>query len=223
MSKVVEKEKAMKLRKEGYSYSYIQECVNVSKSTLSYWLANIPYEPNRETRARIGNAKSKTAIAKNRQKIDSIARAREEASKDIKTLSHRDLFMIGLGLYIGEGTKTNNTVRIINADPRVVRIALKWFREVIGLNTENFAVRIHIYPDNNKEECLAYWSQETQLPLSQFQKTQVDKRVDKKMGKRSKLPYGTAHITIRSCGKKEFGVFLARKIEAWMEEIYEKV
>jgi hypothetical protein len=49
----------------------------------------------------------------------------------------------------------------------------------------------------------------------------VHQRKDKKLFKRGKLPYGTAHLAIKSNGEKKFGVFLARKINAWIEKVLE--
>ena len=47
------KNRAVKLRKEGYSYSYISKQLNVPLGTLSCWLAKISYKPNKETREKI--------------------------------------------------------------------------------------------------------------------------------------------------------------------------
>jgi lambda repressor-like predicted transcriptional regulator len=43
------KEKALELRKAGFSYSYISAKTGLSKSTLSYQLAQVPYTPNKKT------------------------------------------------------------------------------------------------------------------------------------------------------------------------------
>ena len=127
--------------------------------------------------------------------------------------------MLGIGIYIGEGTKTNDSIRIINADPKIIRFAVKWFEQACGLSRKNFSLRLHLYPDNNTKRCIKFWSNSSGIPMSQFQKTYIDIRKDKKMFKRGKLLYGTAHLSIRSNGKKEFGVFLARKINAWIGEV----
>ncbi len=74
--------------------------------------------------------------------------------------------------------------------------------------------------DNDIKEALFYWSQAVGIPLAQFQQTQVDTRVGKKVSKRGKLPFGTAHLSIKSMGNKDFGVFLARKINAWIDEVF---
>lgn len=127
--------------------------------------------------------------------------------------------MLGLGIYIGEGAKTYDITRVINADPKIIKFAVRWFEEVCGLPRENLRIRIHLYPDNNIKKCMKFWSDISGIPLQQFQKTYIDLRQNKKMFKRGKLPYGTAHLSVHSNGKKEFGVFLARKINAWMGEV----
>jgi len=216
--KQLEKNKAIKLRKAGYSYKHIAKEVSVSKSTLSYWLSNIPYKPNSETIERIGRARAKSGEVKSRQKLDSITRAKHEAKKEIGYINKRDLFMLGLALYIGEGSKSYGITRVINANPEVIRFMVVWFREMFNMGNEHFMIRLHVYPDNNIEECVEFWRKATRLSKSQFQKTQVDKRINKKLSKRGKLPYGTAHLSVKSCGNKEFGVFLARKISAYSDE-----
>ena len=213
------REQVFKLRKEGHSYKYISEKTGVTKSTLSGWLSSVSYTPNRETIDRIGKARAASGHAKAKQKLESIKKAGEEARDDIGKVSKRDLFMLGIGLYIGEGTKTHGIVRVINSDPKIIKLAVKWFEEICGLSRENFRIRLHLYPDNKIKECTRFWSQVSGIPLIQFQKTQIDRRKDKKMFKRGKLPYGTAHLAIKSNGKKEFGVFLARKINAWIGEV----
>ncbi|MCR4330260.1 MAG: hypothetical protein NUV65_06995 [Candidatus Roizmanbacteria bacterium] len=222
MKNPTEKDRAIALRREGYSYNYIVKKTNVSKSTLHYWLADIPYTPNKETIARIGRARAKSGEVKSKMKRDSIRKAGEIAKNDIKEINKRDLFMLGLGLYIGEGSKTADHIRVINSDPRIICLAVGWFEEICGLTKSNLSLAIHLYPDNNIRESIAYWRDVTGIPREQFGKTQIDKRDGKKMAKRGKLPYGTAHLSVRSCGNKNFGVFLARKIKGWMEEVLKK-
>tara|TARA_B100000745_G_scaffold297281_1_gene243983 strand:- start:852 stop:1523 length:672 start_codon:yes stop_codon:yes gene_type:complete len=210
------KAKAVKLRKAGYSYNLISEKLDVSKSTLHYWLAKIPYTPNEVVKARIGAARARSGEVKHQQKLASYKQAQELAVADIGTFTERDLFMLGLGLYIGEGEK-NEVVGIINSDPRIIVASMKWLQQVCGLQLENFTLAIHLYPDNNIAASLKYWSDITGIPRTQFGKTQVDRRENKKMAKRRKLPHGTAHLRVKSNGKKEFGVLLSRRIRAWMD------
>ncbi len=213
------RKKVFELRKEGYSYNYISQQTGISKSTLSGWLSNIPYTPNKIIIERIGKARVASGRVKARQKIESIEKAELEAKNEIGGITKRDLFMLGIGIYVGEGTKTNNIVRVINADPKIIRFTVRWFKEACGLSMENFRIRLHLYPDNNIKKCIRFWSNTSGIPLNQFQKTYIDIRKDKKMFKRGKLPYGTAHLSIKSNGKKEFGVFFSRKINGWIKEV----
>ena len=216
------KEKAIDLRKQGYSYSYIQEKLNLSKSTLSYWLRDIVYSPNQYTKDKIGKARSRASEVKSNLKRKSIDEAGVLARKDIVDFNKRDLFMLGLGLYMGDGSKTQNMVRIVNSNPDIIRLAVKWFKDVCGLDESNFRLAIHLHFDNNKASSEKYWNKVTGIPISNFGKMQVDKRVSSHK-KKNLLPHGTAHLSIVSNGKKEFGVFLFRRIEAWMDEIYKRV
>ena len=214
------KEEAVRLRKGGYSYTYISEKIGISKSTLSNWLGRISYQPNKETVSKIGKARAASGLAKNIMKLESIERARVEAKNDIGKLSKRDLFMAGLGLYIGEGSKSHNIVRITNSNHQIIVFAIRWFNETLDVPLENFSLRIHMYPDSDEKKVIKFWSQVTGFSAGQFRKSQVDYREGKKISKKGQLPYGTAHLSVRSCGQKKLGVFLSRKIEAWTEEVF---
>lgn len=213
------RKKAFELRKSGFSYSYISEKIRITKGTLSAWLSSVPYAPNDEMLLKMGKARTASGLAKHKLKLDSMDKANRQAKRDIGVLSRRDVFMLGLGLYLGEGTKTHDIVRIINSNPQTMSFAVRWFKEVCGLENSNFRLRLHVYPDNNVAESIKFWSLATSISESQFQQTYIDVRKGKKMFKRGKLPYGTAHLSIRSNGRKEFGVFLARRINGWISEV----
>ena len=211
--------KAFSLRKQGYSYNVIAERTGISKGTLSDWLSEIPFTPNDEVKERIGRARTASIVAQRKRKLKSLELAEVVARKDIGKISKRDLLMLGLGVYIGEGSKTGGITRIVNSDPLIIRLTLRWFREIFGVTVRNFKVRIHLYPDNDIQGTLAHWSKELSIPMEQFQTPHVDTRTGKKAFKRGKLPYGTAHVTVQGLGKPEHGVFLQRRINAWIEKV----
>jgi hypothetical protein len=213
------KEIAINLRRKGFSYSFIQEKIPVSKSTLSSWLAGIEYVPNSKVLSRIGKARAASGAAKSFLKSNTIKEAMNEARRDIVTFTRRDLFMLGLGVYIGEGTKSHGIIRVINSDPKIVKLAIRWFREVCYVPLENFKVRLHVYPDVNSRDALKYWSKETRIPIGQFYPQSVDRRLNKTMARRGKLPYGTAHLSVTSRGDRKLGVFLFHKINSWISEV----
>jgi len=204
------------MRDAGYSYNMITERLGISSSTLSYWFKDRPFTPNREVLKRIQYGPMKSGAARHVQKLEAIREARATSQKEIGTLSKRDLWMLGLGLYIGEGAKTIEAVRISNSDPAVIQLALKWLKEVCGLADENITIRLHMYPDNNEANAKQYWKKLTGLKDSNFRKTMVDRRQNKKQNNRSKLPHGTAHISVIANGDVEKGAALYRKVEGWM-------
>jgi hypothetical protein len=196
----------------------ISQRIGITKSTLSDWLTAIPYKPNKETIARIGRARAQSGKVKAILKQQSFDDAKKTATTDIGPLiSKRDVMMLGLGIYIGEGSKSHDIVRLTNANPLIIRATMRWFKDFFGLHDRNFALRIHVYPDTDIKQALQFWSKNTGLSLTQFHKTHVDIRTNKKMAKRGKLPFGTAHLHVRSLGKKEFGAFLSRRINAMID------
>ena len=210
------------MRLAGYSYSYIASQTGLSKGTLSGWLARVPYTPNSETVRAIGKARAASGEKIAKKKLETFVVARQEAVEEIGAVSRRDLFMFGLGIYLGEGGKAQEQIRLVNSDPRVIRFAIAWFRS-FGLDTKNFVIKLHLYPDSDVEKCIEYWGEVAGIPEQQFLKTQIDWRKGKKTYKLGKLPYGTAHLGIRCLGDKKFGVFFSRKILAWIEEMAKKV
>lgn len=213
------RERAATLRKEGYSYNYISKLTSVPKATLSDWLSKHPYTPNKYTIEYIGKARAAAGARKNQIKRESIENARIKASHDIDTLSKRDLFMLGLGIYIGEGSKSHGITKITNASPEIIRISIKWFKEICGAKMENFKIRLHLYPDNNVDKSLDFWSQQTGIPISQFYSSVTDRRENKKMAKRGKLLNGTAHLLVCKLNNDALGVKLHRLILSWIERV----
>lgn len=213
------KQKAIDLRKQGYSYNYIIKHVPVTKSTLSDWLHNIPFIPNKHTIETIGNARIASGKYKHNVKVESLKKAELQAKKDIGDLSDRDIIMLGLGVYIGEGGKTEGITRIINSDPKIIKLAIRWLQVSFGVEMKQLKIRLHLYPDNNEKESIKYWSEYTRVPESQFFKSTIDRRTDKKSKNKWKLPFGTAHMSVKGFGEEKFGVYLHRLILAMINKV----
>lgn len=212
MTKLILKNRAIELRKSGCSYTDIKRELNVSKSTLTLWLRSVPYKPNEIVLKRFEHARELSSLARTRIRVESETNALIAAEKDIGVkISARDLLFLGLGLYMGEGSKTA-MVRVVNSDLEVIKLTMIWLKKVYGLRNNNFSIRIHLYPDSDVEKCLDYWARNTGLPLIQFHKTSIDRRTGKMKNHQGKLPYGTAHLTAKCCGDKSLGVFLHRRI-----------
>lgn len=215
--------KATILRRKGWSYVMIAQKLHVAKSTLSHWLREVPYMPNATVRRRIHEGPARSAMLRHDMKMFNIADVKRRAAGELGKISKRDLWMLGLGLYLGEGGKLYELVRLINSDPDIIRLAMKWFHDTCGIPLKHFTISIHLYPDVSERQAMQFWSKVTGIPLSQFGKTQMDLRLNKSGKKKRKLPFGTAHIGIRSLGKPEFGVRLHRRIIGWVEETHRQM
>jgi len=216
------KEEAINYRKYGYSYNMISEKLGLAKSTLSYWLGEIPYKPNKEVIKRIKAGPIKAAQNKQREKIATIKFIKRKAKKELGKLTKRDLWLLGIGLYIGEGRKFQEAIQLTNSDPETIKIASKWFREICDLKNENLKPSVHIYPDINTKAVINYWSKIIGVPKKQFGKTQIIRRNNKSKKKRRSL-HGTLHLHIKSCGQKRFGKNLHRRIMGWIEAALKQI
>jgi len=218
------KAKAIRLRNAGYSYSMINEKIGVPKATLSNWLTFIPFKPNQQVLKKIGKAKLKSALYKQNLKFEDIARMKMEASKDIGLLSHRDMFMLGIGLYMGEGSKSFEQINIVNSDPVIIRIGIKWLKTFLKLDIKNFTISIHAYPDTDLTRSVSFWSRKTGIPKNQFYKIVVDSRKNKSSLNKRKLPYGTVSLRIRKGETNIRGVkSLHRKIMGWIDSATKQI
>lgn len=217
------REQAVRLRLQGWSYNVIAERIDASKSTLSHWLKAVPYTPNEAIIRRIKEGPAKSAANRSKEKVENILRVKSSAIKELGSLSTRDLWMLGIGVYIGEGAKMNESIRVINSDPNVILMAISWLHFICKVPYKNFSIRLHIYPDINERAAMRYWSAITKVPVNQFSKIQIDRRTNKSGKKQKKLPYGTAHLLVKSCGDPKCGVILHRRIMGWIEGAYKQV
>lgn len=214
------KQKATGLRDAGHSYKFIEKELGVGRSTLSGWFRGRLFNPNQYTLDKIRNGPKISAQKRIEERLRSTEEIWENARINLGTVSKRDLLMLGLGLYLGEGSKANRTLKIVNSDPLIIKIALRWFKELFALQEKNFSLRIHSYPDIDIRKVENYWLAVTNLPTYCLRRTLIDTR--KKIAeKRGKLPFGTAHLTILAAGNRKNGVDLHRLIQGYMKAVCE--
>ncbi len=218
------KEQAVGLRNAGYSYGMIRQKLGISKSTLSDWLGDIHFVPNEELLKRVGDARMRSGLTKHRLKFENIEKMKRAAKAEIGKLSRRDILMLGIGLYLGEGSKSQEEVRIVNSNPLIIRLAIKWLKEFCKIKNPHLRIAIHGYPDHDIHQLVHFWSKVLCIPVEQFNKTIIDIRKNKSKYKKRKLPYGTAHLYIRGGGTLALGVKgLHRKIMGWIESSVKQI
>ena len=166
--------KAYELRMCGDSYGVISRKCHVPKSTLSGWFSKQAFSLDKKTR--ILNSANIPLMNARRLSIMHVRHNlyRLKAKEDYQTLKNKPLFIAGLALYWGEGTKVgNNMVSIINCDSDLMELAVLFFLKVLKIPESKLRGALFVYNDINIEEALAYWSEKLKIPRSYFIKTQV--------------------------------------------------
>lgn len=224
-----DKQTAIKYRLQGKSYTEINELLGVPKSTLSGWLKEVQVSEAARKRlnSRMREGSLRGLLKKNKQQtIDARKNAtniRWESSKDIQKISKRELLILGVSLYWGEGYKrpiikdgvarTYHPVSLSNSDPKLVAVFLKFLREICNVEENKLKAGLRIYQHQNAEKLLLFWSELTKIPKERFEKFYYG--VSKSsLGKRpfNTLPYGTIQIRVNDTN-------LFHRIMGWLEGI----
>jgi hypothetical protein len=198
MARKKDKQKAIVMRKKGMSYSQIKESLGISKSTLSGWLYNMPLS---EKRIRELQADSPIRIERyrNTMRMKKETRLKEvykKVSKDVGSLSKRDLFLAGLFLYWGEGTKAQNSlVALTNTNPDMLKFFIKWLK-LFGIKNKDLKVKLHLYSDMNIKESISFWSQELEISLNNFYKPYIKKTSSKSISYKNGFGKGTCSVIV---------------------------
>ena len=221
MSKSKEKEKAIRLRRKGLSYTEILKQVSVAKSTLSLWLQYVGLakrQKQRLTEKRLKAALRGSLSRKNKRLIVT-EEIKKQARKEIGNISDRELWLIGTALYWGEGSKQkeNNPsqqARFTNSDPLMIKLYLKWLQKICKIAKKDIHFEIYIHETANAERAKRYWSKVFNIPVSKFQKIRLKKnKIKTKRKNIGSNYYGLIRVEIRK------GTNFNRKISGWIEGI----
>ncbi len=197
MSYTIEfKEKAIKLRKKGYSLNEISKLFRISKSTASEWLNTI--ELNQKARNRLkklhilGQYKAmKTAKFKRSLLINKINKISDNSIKKMELNIELYKLLCSFLFWTEGGKSTDSYVFFTNSDPHMVATFVKLLRNSYKLDERKFRAMVHIHKYHNDLEIKRYWSKITNIPLEQFSKSYHKKNT----GKRVRRDYmGTIRI-----------------------------
>lgn len=200
---------AMRLRMLGKSYNEIAKGLDVGKSLLSYWLRDLQLSSQAKKILRAKSNYSKEKFARyNRQKHELVQKEnkeiKEKFQRKIGKIDNRELLLLGAALYWAEGYKRHGGKRasphisFSNSDVDMVRVFLRFVREVLKITEKKIKPLIHIYPDTDKESAIGFWSDTTGIPKDKFSITVKISKASQ--GKRPKnlLPNGTLNLRVHS-------------------------
>lgn len=167
--------KALTLRKNGFSYEEISRKLQVAKSSAYLWCQNVKLNENAQKRISgrmaIGIKKAKTVLRLKKEKI--VNEISENADKYLSFVNSNKKInkLLCSFLYWGEGEKNRNTVVFVNSDPIMIKCFLNLFRSSFSLDESKFRGLVHVHEYHNDNEIKKYWSEITSIPLKQFSKS----------------------------------------------------
>ena len=216
--KVKEIAQARKLRSQGLSLREIVAKTKYPKSSVSGWIRDICLTNEQIARLKTNQDKGRAKAANHPNSPKNVwANIRNSiitaAYKEIPgKYSAYVLKILGSSLYWAEGYKqTVNMVSFSNSDPSMIALMMRFFREICKVPKEKFRGAVHIHPHLDKDKSEQFWSRVSEIPISQFHKTQFGiSRASKQ--KKDSLPLGTFCIVI--CDAR-----LKSKIQGWINGI----
>lgn len=205
---------AFKLRLKGWSYNEIYQKLGVPKSTLSGWFSNLSLSDKAlkrlETRKCIGTAvliKRNKAQTHEAQKRTALIRQSAKDNISSSKLTKKELMLIGVSLYWGEGYKkpkykngrklSNHPIQLTNSDPILARAFVRFLNEVMDIPLTEIKMSMRLYDHINEKNALSHWLKATGLPKSSVQATtNLVSIASQRKKPYNSLPFGTVELRI---------------------------
>ena len=206
------REQARELRTQGQSYNEIAAELNVSKSSVSLWVRDLPVPPRFEY---VNNERRQEGL----RRYNSARTARQTAeikatAAQVGELTDRELLLTGSIAYWCEGAKNKpnrkpNRVVFINSDPALITFFLR-FLDAAGVKGEDLIFRVHIHENADAEAAQRFWLELTGAGPEQF-RTPTLKRHNPKTHRTNvgESYHGCLRVDVRRSAA------LYRRIEGW--------
>ncbi|WP_051885516.1 hypothetical protein [Streptomyces hygroscopicus] len=207
--------RAREMRRQGMTYDRIQLELGCSKSSISLWVRDLP-KPDRPPRTR----EEASAIAK--RGWEATLRRREierqqtklSAAREIGAMTDRELFLVGVGLYWSEGSKSkphrhSEAVVFINSDPGMIQTYLAWL-SLLGVEPDRIRYRVMIHESAQVADAEQYWADLVGVDVDTLEKTTLKKHNPKTVRKNVGAHYRGC-LVVRTLK----GADLYRRIEGW--------
>lgn len=213
------KEKAIKLRKQGLSYSEILYKIPVAKSTLSLWLRSVGLskkQAQRLTEKKLASMK-RGAEAKKQQRLNLLQKINQQASKDMPQLLKNPLWLSGIMLYWAEGSKEkphliSHPAKFSNSDPKMIKVFLKWLKKIMDITNDKLIFDLYIHETGNVRNAKIFWAKTISCDINRIKVYFKKHKITKRKNIRNSY-HGQLRISVRKSST------LNRKIAAWLEQI----
>ena len=136
------------LRHGGYSIKEIASELKIGIGTSNKYCKGVIISP--EGKERLSNRMFRSKRMSEQQQCAAALFAHDKIGK----LSKRDLFLVAIALYWGEGTKRE--LNLLNGDPAMIKVFLDGLLS-IGIKRESVKITIRYYSHQDKEELSKFW------------------------------------------------------------------
>ncbi|HTX32077.1 MAG TPA: hypothetical protein VMD09_11865 [Solirubrobacteraceae bacterium] len=185
------------------SLDEIAERLALPKTTVYYWIVDLPLGRPRRENGDPGNVAMQAKYRRIREQ--SYADGVAEYDELVKLPTFRDF----VALYIAEGYKRNrNRVSIANSDDRVVAIATSWLR---WLTTKRLTFSIQYHADQNLDELRSHWSEVLDIDGADI-KLQRKSNSSQLKHRTWRCPHGVMTVTASD-------TLLRARLQAWIDRI----
>lgn len=194
--------RAVDLRKQGYSLREISEDLKISKSTASVWLSGVSIDSDAKNRLNSisdDGRKKSAELAKEKRK----QRQRAVADKTIRFIDNLidydvdECKVLLAMLYWGEGAKTGNRLTFINSDPLMIKTYLFLLRKCFKIDESKLRSVLHVHKYHDQDELLRYWQDITGINKKNFsiyQKDNTAKRIKQDYKGCISIRYGNINL-----------------------------
>ena len=177
VARLIDKNKAIELRKQGMTYSEIVQIVPVSRGLLSYWFKdlNLSMEEKEAIALRLVDKRGKgilKSVATNRQlRLKREIVAFEDAKKLFTDMHLDHKFLIGIALYWAEGAKKHNIFQFVNSDSDMIVFMYQWIQKYLSVDKSKIKCRLFVHKFPGYEDLEIFWAGKLGIETSLFQKT----------------------------------------------------
>jgi DNA-binding CsgD family transcriptional regulator len=209
--------KARDLRAQGLNYKQIATELDVSKSSVSLWVRDLPTPPRlspEESRKRAAEGVRRYWDAERPVREAKRAAERVGAAAEIGTLSGREILIAGAIAYWCEGTKSKphrlaEHVTFMNSDPLLIGFFLR-FLDGAGVRRNRLVFHVHIHENADPDAAQRFWQEITGGHPEQFGATTLKRHNPKTIRKNIDADYhGCLRIDVLRSSE------LYRKIAGW--------
>ena len=164
--KFVEREQARRLRAQSWTLQQIADELGVAKGSVSVWVRDVDFVPKPRNRGHSSHQPHPLHV----KKLAEIKRCKAEADQLFARLTPRERDLFALGLYAGEGEKSDKRVSMANTNPVYLRVFVTWLREEFVVDEARLRVRLYLHDGLDVDESNEFWSVALAIPVGQFQK-----------------------------------------------------